>query len=109
MSEVGWYYDNGGQQTGPVSQAALVDAIRSGRIAPATRVWRPGLAGWAAWETVLDLAALVAPPLANPAAGAPPPPSGWGPVPGGPAPAPAPSTRRPRSAAASSPPSSTAW
>jgi len=89
MSEVGWYYDNGGQQAGPVGQAALVELIRAGRIAPATRVWRPGLSGWAAWETVPDLAALVAPPLGAPPpgaqpAGAPPPPPAWGPVPGTP-------------------------
>jgi uncharacterized RDD family membrane protein YckC len=66
MGEVGWYYDGGGQQVGPVGQAGLVELIRSGRIAAGTRVWRPGLAGWAAWETVPDLASLVAPPLAAP-------------------------------------------
>jgi uncharacterized RDD family membrane protein YckC len=66
MSEVGWYYDNAGQQVGPVEQAALVELIRSGRIAPGTRVWRPGLAGWAAWETVLDVSSQVAPPPAGP-------------------------------------------
>ena len=90
MSEVGWYYDDGGQQAGPVGQAALVELIRAGRIAPATRVWRPGLSGWAAWESVPDLAALVAPPLGAPPPGAqpvgapPPPPAGWGPAPGTP-------------------------
>ena len=66
MSEVGWYYDSAGQQAGPVEQPVLVELIRSGRIAPGTRVWRPGLAGWAAWETVLDLSAQVAPPPAGP-------------------------------------------
>ena len=90
MSEVGWYYDDGGRPSGPVTQAALVELIRTGRIAPATRVWRPGLAGWSAWETVPDLASQVAPPLGGPPplatqpAGAPPPPSGWGPLPGAP-------------------------
>ena len=73
MGEVGWYYDGGGQQVGPVGHAALVELIRSGRVAAGTRVWRPGLAGWAAWETVSDLAALVAPPSGSvqraPAAG----------------------------------------
>jgi len=66
MSEVGWYYDSAGQQAGPVEQPVLVELIRSGRIAPGTRVWRPGLAGWAAWETVLELSPQVAPPLAGP-------------------------------------------
>lgn len=77
MSEVGWYYDNAGQQVGPLEQAALVELIRSGRVAPGTRVWRPGLATWTAWESVLDLSSQVArpagpPPLGPPAAGAPP-------------------------------------
>ena len=66
MSEVGWYYDGGGQQVGPLGLAALVELIRAGRIAPGTRVWRPGLAGWAAWETVPDLTALLPPPPAGP-------------------------------------------
>jgi uncharacterized RDD family membrane protein YckC len=66
MSQVGWYYDQGGQQAGPVGQAELVELIRSGRVAPATRVWRPGLAGWAAWETVAELAAMAAPPPPGP-------------------------------------------
>jgi uncharacterized RDD family membrane protein YckC len=77
MSETGWYYDGGGQQVGPLGLAALVELIRAGRIAPGTRVWRPGLAGWAPWETVPDVTALVAPapagppPLASPPATAP--------------------------------------
>jgi uncharacterized RDD family membrane protein YckC len=82
MSEVGWYYDQAGQQAGPVGQAALLELIRSGRVAPATRVWRPGLAGWAAWETVPELATLTAPPLSTQPVGPPPPTSGWGSPPG---------------------------
>ncbi len=77
MSQVGWYYDQGGQQAGPVGQAELAELIRSGRVAPATRVWRPGLSGWAAWETVAELAAMAAlqpgpPPLSTQPAGSPP-------------------------------------
>ena len=87
MSQVGWYYDQGGQQAGPVGQAELAELIRSGRVAPATRVWRPGLAGWAAWETVAELAAMAAiasgpPPLSTQPAGSEPPSSGWGRPPG---------------------------
>jgi uncharacterized RDD family membrane protein YckC len=90
MSQVGWYYDQGGQQAGPVGQAELVELIRSGRVAPGTRVWRPGLAGWAAWETVAELAAMAAPPPPGPpplstqvaGADAPPHTPGWGPPPG---------------------------
>jgi uncharacterized RDD family membrane protein YckC len=88
MSQVGWYYDQGGQQAGPVGQAELVALIRSGRVAPATRVWRPGLAGWAAWETVAELAASAVPPppgpppLSTQPAGSSPATPGWGPPPG---------------------------
>jgi uncharacterized RDD family membrane protein YckC len=66
MGEVGWYYDVAGQPVGPVGQAAVVELIRSGQLAQGTRVWRPGLASWAAWETVPDLASQVAPPLEGP-------------------------------------------
>jgi len=66
MGEVGWYYDVAGQPVGPVGPAALLELIRSGRLAPGTRVWRPGLAGWAAWETLPDLSSQVAPPPAGP-------------------------------------------
>ena len=77
MSEVGWYWDNAGQQAGPLGQPALAELIQSGRIARGTRVWRPGLAGWAAWESVPELAGLAPPPsgpppLQPPAAAAPP-------------------------------------
>jgi len=73
MDEVGWYYDGGGQPVGPLGQAALVELVRAGQIAPGTRVWRPGLAAWTAWETVPELAALVSPPPAGPPPLAPPP------------------------------------
>jgi uncharacterized RDD family membrane protein YckC len=66
MGEVGWYFDEAGRQAGPLGQAALVEQIRSARIAPGTRVWRPGLPAWAAWETLPELSSLVAPPLADP-------------------------------------------
>jgi uncharacterized RDD family membrane protein YckC len=66
MSEVGWYYDGAGQQVGPLGQAALVELIRAGRIAPGTRVWRPGLAAWTPWEAVADLGPQVTPPLPPP-------------------------------------------
>jgi len=66
MGEVGWYYDVAGQPVGPVGQAALLELILSGRLAPGTRVWRPGLAGWAAWETLPDLASQAAPPPVGP-------------------------------------------
>lgn len=66
MGEVGWYYDVAGQPVGPVGPAALLELIRAGRLAPGTRVWRPGLASWAAWETVPELASEAATPRQGP-------------------------------------------
>jgi uncharacterized RDD family membrane protein YckC len=66
MDEVGWYYDVAGQPVGPVGQASLLELVRSGRLAPGTRVWRPGLASWAAWETLPELASQAPPPSGPP-------------------------------------------
>ncbi len=41
-----WYYARGGQQHGPVSEVELEALVRSGQIADATLVWRPGLVNW---------------------------------------------------------------
>jgi hypothetical protein len=102
MAEALWYHEEDGKQAGPVSGAALEEAIRSGRIAPGLRVWRAGMAGWLPWDSLPELAALRQPP-APPQAPAPTPwsqpgaapaappsssPAGWGqaaPGPSGPA------------------------
>lgn len=94
MGDPLWFYEEAGKQAGPVTQAALADAIRTGRLAAGMRVWRAGMAGWLPWEQAPELVALVAPPpLAPPpeAAARPEPgpghaaPQGWGPpaAPGG--------------------------
>lgn len=41
-----WYYAQDGQQTGPVSEEQLMQLVSSGRIVPATLVWRAGMADW---------------------------------------------------------------
>lgn len=87
MSEVLWYYEEAGKQAGPISQAALAEAIRSGRLPAGSRVWKAGMAGWQPWEGVAELAAFAAPPPAGsppPLAGPPPAPTGWGAPPAGP-------------------------
>jgi len=94
MAEALWYYEENGKQAGPVSGAAIEEAIRSGRIAPGTRVWRAGLAGWLPWDTLPELAALARPPAPPPApaptpwsqpgAAPPPPVPPAGPAPGSP-------------------------
>jgi TM2 domain-containing membrane protein YozV len=97
MSEVLWYYEEGGRQAGPISHAAMAEAIQGRRLPPGSRVWRAGLAGWQPWEALPELAALAPPPPAGapPPLSAPPPPlatsaqapgqgPGWGAPPPGP-------------------------
>lgn len=43
---VQWYYGENGQQAGPVSEADLGALIASGRIGPATMLWREGMPYW---------------------------------------------------------------
>jgi hypothetical protein len=41
-----WFYESGGKQNGPISEAELDSLIRAGTITPRTLVWREGLADW---------------------------------------------------------------
>ncbi|HSY44404.1 MAG TPA: DUF4339 domain-containing protein [Candidatus Acidoferrum sp.] len=41
-----WFYSDGNQQIGPVSDAQLDELLRSGKISPNTLVWREGMAQW---------------------------------------------------------------
>jgi Domain of unknown function (DUF4190)/GYF domain 2 len=41
-----WYFGENGHQSGPVSESELGQIIASGRIGPATLMWREGLPGW---------------------------------------------------------------
>jgi hypothetical protein len=42
-----WFYaDAQNQQQGPIADAALASAFRSGTVNAATLVWREGLANW---------------------------------------------------------------
>jgi uncharacterized RDD family membrane protein YckC len=76
MSDAIWYYSDAGKQAGPVDQATLEGMIRSGQLAAGTPVWRAGMAGWQAWESLPELAAArpqppatwqpAAPPAAQP-------------------------------------------
>lgn len=47
-----WYYAEGNQQMGPVSEAQLHELEATGRIRADTLVWRPGLAMWSPYGTV---------------------------------------------------------
>lgn len=41
-----WYYGENGQQAGPVSEPDLGGLIASGRIGPATLLWKEGMPHW---------------------------------------------------------------
>lgn len=86
-----WWYEAGGQQAGPVTAAALRRLLAEGRLSPAHRVWRNGMASWeplgqvAELAPVLQAASDVPPPLGPPAGVPPPSPaSPPAPFPGGP-------------------------
>ena len=40
-----WYYVDGGQQAGPVSDPELAALVQSGKVQADTLVWREGMAG----------------------------------------------------------------
>lgn len=78
-----WWYEQDGQQAGPVTAAALQRLAAEGRLGPSHRVWKNGMAGWEPISAVAELAAGIQ--AAQPSAAAPSPPP---PPLGGPAPAP---------------------
>lgn len=62
-----WFYSQGGQQLGPVTEEEFQRLRREGVIGPATLVWRDGLAEWVECRT-LPLAPLAPAPAPPPAA-----------------------------------------
>ncbi|SRR5579884_629902 len=63
-----WYYAEGGQQKGPVDDAALDELVRQGKVKDDTLVWREGMATWQPHAAVRGGTVATAPP---PASGAP--------------------------------------
>src|SRR5437016_2075482 len=62
-----WYYASGGQQLGPVDEAALDDLVRQGVVRDDTLVWKSGMSGWQPHGTVRPRPeALVAAPAMSP-------------------------------------------
>lgn len=70
-----WYFAENGQQQGPVTPAQLGHLAATGRVGPATLVWRPGLPQWvpAAGLKGLFPAQAAIPPQPPPIRYAPPP------------------------------------
>ena len=71
-----WWYEQDGQQAGPVTAAAIARLVAEGRLGPEHRVWRDGMGGWAPLGTVAELAPALAGargPARPPPLGAPPP------------------------------------
>jgi len=51
-----WYYSDGRQQFGPVTQAEFDTLVASGRVNAGTLVWRAGMANWAQFGTLQQTA-----------------------------------------------------
>ncbi len=50
-----WYYQDGAQARGPVSESQLVQMFAAGSLSRATLVWSSDMAGWAPAESVAAL------------------------------------------------------
>ena len=61
-----WYYANGNERLGPISDADMAELARSGKISPETLVWRQGFTDWQPWGEAGGAAAPT-PRLATPA------------------------------------------
>jgi hypothetical protein len=59
-----WYYDAGGQQSGPVPESQLDELVRSGAVQHDTLVWRSGMPDWQPLHQARPSNAI--PPLAPP-------------------------------------------
>lgn len=65
-TQVAFHVAMDGASAGPFDMAALAAHVRSGKLTRTTLVWKTGMAGWSAAETVPELASLFAavpPPL----------------------------------------------
>lgn len=49
-SEAIWFHEEDGSRKGPVTEAAMVEFIKSGKVTGSTAVWRKGFADWVKLE-----------------------------------------------------------
>ena len=69
-----FHVDHGGQAGGPYDMTQMQVGIHNGQVTGQTLVWSPGMAGWAAAQTVPELQAIFAsPPPMPPTSPTPPP------------------------------------
>ena len=61
-----WYYNQNGQQFGPVHQSDFENMLRSGMISPQTPVWKDGMADWTAAGQVPELSGFFRAPSGPP-------------------------------------------
>lgn len=47
-----WYYANGNQQNGPISEEEFLSLVRSGTVQAGTLVWREGMPNWQPYSAV---------------------------------------------------------
>lgn len=50
MTPMEWFYEEAGQQQGPVDEATLQNLVGKGTVTPETLVWRSGMAGWQSYR-----------------------------------------------------------
>ncbi len=55
MREYQWYYSQGGQQIGPVSQMELMALLRTGQVKTDDLVWTDGMADWIPAHVMVEL------------------------------------------------------
>lgn len=58
-----WYFAESGRQVGPVEEDAFNSYVASGRVAPHTLVWYPGLPNWQPFSSLIPVATPAVPPL----------------------------------------------
>jgi hypothetical protein len=92
MGEGEWFFVEGGQQAGPVSESDLRIRLLSGAVPASTLVWKDGLAEWTPADTLPEFAPPPPEPLPVVPVEAPPAPV-LAPAPPAPRPAPVPSPR----------------
>src|SRR5215208_1818187 len=78
MAEGTWYYAQGGQQMGPVSDDELKSKLSAGELSAQDLVWREGMGNWQPAGNVQEFAGISKPP-----AGDAPAPQGYAAPPGG--------------------------